>query len=419
MRLGELIYYHRIQKNMTQEELAMGICSIPYLSKIENNKTEPSDEILHLLLERLGISNLHLHNQDKIEQCNQLLTEWYSVIKLRDKEKSSKLFNQILPLMNSIHDPYILNTYHLYLLRYHLLNDDLPSCDFVIDHLKKQQKNFSLEQEYYWHQFLGLYESMNNRLDEALMHYKNAEHIMKKLNINEADFLYQLAHLYTRFHQIANAFLYASSALERFNQEANLIKCVNCHIILGVNYVRINSYDQALNHYDSALRISEAIGQLSLKGTILHNMGYLYSKMGDHLKAITYYHYSLDAKDKLDHKTKANTIYYLANEFVSMKKYIEAEQYINMGLKMAEKENITDAKYKLLILKYKMNKTPPEEFLQSLEEEIIPYFLEQSDWSFLEEIAGIAAEHYLQTFQYKKASHYLSIQRDCLKKQII
>ena len=55
MHYGALIKYHRIQGNMTQKELAAGICSIPHLSKIENNSKEVNEETLKLLFEKLGI----------------------------------------------------------------------------------------------------------------------------------------------------------------------------------------------------------------------------------------------------------------------------------------------------------------------------------------------------------------------------
>lgn len=51
LRKGDLIKYYRKQAEITQEELASGVCSIPYLSLVI-----PSEEILNLLYERLGKS---------------------------------------------------------------------------------------------------------------------------------------------------------------------------------------------------------------------------------------------------------------------------------------------------------------------------------------------------------------------------
>jgi len=55
MLTGYLIKKERINKKMKQIWLAKDICSVSYLSKIENGQTAASQEILSLLAERLGI----------------------------------------------------------------------------------------------------------------------------------------------------------------------------------------------------------------------------------------------------------------------------------------------------------------------------------------------------------------------------
>lgn len=37
-KIGKQVFYKRLQQKMTQEELCQGICSVSYLSKIENRK---------------------------------------------------------------------------------------------------------------------------------------------------------------------------------------------------------------------------------------------------------------------------------------------------------------------------------------------------------------------------------------------
>lgn len=50
---GLLIRTERLRRNWSQEGLCRGICAVSYLSKIEQGKAEPSEDVLHLLLERL------------------------------------------------------------------------------------------------------------------------------------------------------------------------------------------------------------------------------------------------------------------------------------------------------------------------------------------------------------------------------
>ncbi|MFZ0368814.1 MAG: helix-turn-helix transcriptional regulator, partial [Halobacillus sp.] len=73
---GSLIKQHRKFNNMTLEDLATGICSVSYLSKIEHNTINASEEIYRLLGERLNIK-LNDINQDFDEKIYQDLLEWH------------------------------------------------------------------------------------------------------------------------------------------------------------------------------------------------------------------------------------------------------------------------------------------------------------------------------------------------------
>lgn len=53
--LGALIKKHRLKMNMSQLELAIGICSNTYISKLENNRALPGWEQLMLLMERVDL----------------------------------------------------------------------------------------------------------------------------------------------------------------------------------------------------------------------------------------------------------------------------------------------------------------------------------------------------------------------------
>jgi len=52
---GALIRRERLRRDWSQEGLCKGICTVSYLSKIEQGKAEGSGEVLRLLLERLDV----------------------------------------------------------------------------------------------------------------------------------------------------------------------------------------------------------------------------------------------------------------------------------------------------------------------------------------------------------------------------
>ena len=79
--IGEIIKHYRLQKHLSQEKLAQGICDRKYISHIELGKQIPTLDIVNQLSERLGINlyetyALMLRHHDiethqKIEQLNQ------------------------------------------------------------------------------------------------------------------------------------------------------------------------------------------------------------------------------------------------------------------------------------------------------------------------------------------------------------
>ncbi|WP_052329671.1 helix-turn-helix domain-containing protein [Thermicanus aegyptius] len=67
MQIGRLILRRRKELHLTQDALAVGICSTSYLSKIENGQVTPHTEVLSALLKRLGLDPDLARETDKRE----------------------------------------------------------------------------------------------------------------------------------------------------------------------------------------------------------------------------------------------------------------------------------------------------------------------------------------------------------------
>jgi len=66
--LGSAIKFKRKAMKMTLEEGSEGICSVSYLSKIENNLIELGDQFLDPLVERFGLENLYDSQDNNFEK---------------------------------------------------------------------------------------------------------------------------------------------------------------------------------------------------------------------------------------------------------------------------------------------------------------------------------------------------------------
>ena len=90
--IGYIIKQERLNQNIKQTVLAKGICSTSYLSKIENNSTVPSDEVLTFLLKRLNLEIDKLSNEEE----NKFIEAFYELYKNAIIERDKKLIRATL-----------------------------------------------------------------------------------------------------------------------------------------------------------------------------------------------------------------------------------------------------------------------------------------------------------------------------------
>ena len=92
MEYGKVLRFHRVKQGLTQNQLADGIISPAYLSKIENDQTVPAFEVLEHLYERLG---LDFHDSSYHHPSKERLKEWYEMIVFKRKEEARELKEEI------------------------------------------------------------------------------------------------------------------------------------------------------------------------------------------------------------------------------------------------------------------------------------------------------------------------------------
>lgn len=98
MEVGSKIRYYRMNKKMTQEELATGIISVSYLSKIENNQVATSMDIIDLLCEKLEISPELPVDSDIPDLC----IDFFRKLLDRTLDDTKALYSELEPDIESI-----------------------------------------------------------------------------------------------------------------------------------------------------------------------------------------------------------------------------------------------------------------------------------------------------------------------------
>ncbi|MEW8968646.1 tetratricopeptide repeat protein [Exiguobacterium alkaliphilum] len=301
---GNLIKVERMRRGIKQSVLARGICSVSYLSKIENNQTSASEEVLELIFERLDIE-VPLYF-DFSEQVEKVKTEIREILKEavltrkdigRQKEVEKYLTN---PVVKQSKDLYI--TLMMTLARFGMMPDGdskyLTEIGWIEDQLDVDNRvRFTV--------MSSLKMFHKNERDGSLKLLEELNEALSKSNIPDwemADIRYIMGGLYYKFTDFLQAIEHVRFALSYFQEHFYVERIVECHLIIGLSYKRRKRYTDALNYYEKAIKIVSATDLKNYYGMLYNNMGDIYSLLGEKEKALKYFIESFEYKVEINSK---------------------------------------------------------------------------------------------------------------------
>ncbi|KYD10239.1 hypothetical protein B4102_0145 [Heyndrickxia sporothermodurans] len=410
MNIGAIIKLNRINQNLTQEELADGIISISYLSKIENGKIEPNEEVIKLLCRKLGIQiNNQIDDSTKVI-CN----EWFHLLLTSSNiEEIKQKYKEINEVSKTIHDSELQLLIKIHMIRYYLKIGETTKALEQINNLKDVSGTFNNLQKYYWYKFNGNYYSIVEEENDALRNYTLSEDLLPLLELKEdeiADILYSLAVTYSKHRLTSEAQSHANKALEHYRQVYNFSRCAECHIILGICYRRINNHSKAEKNYQLAKQLAESTDNKRLIHLTHLNTGYLYLVKGDLQKAIENFDIIVHSTDSTLHDRLLTTTA-IIGEYYKRKNFDEAKKRINQGLSWINDENrnkYLSFYYEILTHLYLID-NEHDKLENLLEHKFIPYLKEQKNYAKLTEYAEVLGKHFEDKHKYKNAATYYKL----------
>ncbi|MCF6139525.1 helix-turn-helix domain-containing protein [Pseudalkalibacillus berkeleyi] len=395
---GAKIYYHRMKKGLTQNELSNGICSISYLSKIENDSIQSNPETLKLLCKRLDIN--FEDNQNLNSELKKQLLDVYTLIKQREIIQIKNKMEEIKLKVKDVEDPTINSLYKLINARYYLLVKDYKKAKHYLEKVENLTKFFSDELKYFFNSFSGLYCYLSGDYKSSLRFYQEAKQISQAMHRYEPEFIYQLSILYSKLGRNTKSIITAYEALAAFDKNANYERSVDCHILLGIGYNRIGDDQSAELYLSKALKASRYLPNNDyIQSIAYHNLGLVNSNRGKSIEAIINY------KKSIENNLHIQTTYMLAKEYYIIENHTQSYNWLNKGLSYVE--NIEDSySFKLWILKYEIDKNESSKEYQELLTKAVSYFEEKEDYLNLRECYEKLGHYYSEKFMYKNSSIY-------------
>ncbi|MFA1822682.1 helix-turn-helix domain-containing protein [Virgibacillus oceani] len=407
IEVGSLIKLQRTKQNMTQGDLAKGIVSLSYLSKIENLKTEASPEIIQALCTRLGIQIDNSLNSTIQEKCK----EWYGMLfAVNDKEEIIAKYKEIQELMDENLTENLL-MFEIHKVRYYLVVGELEKAEAKIKLLNDISGTFDNQHLFYWYKFKGNYNSVIGEFNSAMQLYKAAEEKINKIELEEkeqADLLYAIAVTHSNLRKTLEAIDYAKKALEVFMKEYNFSRCAQCHIVLGISYRRIKLYANAIKNYNLALHLGKLNKDKHLILLTHQNLGHLYTTTRESKEAIKHFQAVLEDEGAhpVDH---LYTIASLVSLYYSVENFEETRKTVNYGLKLLEEFGKYE-EYKLyyyIIIAYDhLLKEEYKDFEKLMIDGFLPSLEKQKDYGNIAIYAELLAAHFEKFHKYKDATKY-------------
>ncbi|MFD1360802.1 helix-turn-helix domain-containing protein [Lentibacillus salinarum] len=411
MEIGPYIKLHRIKQEMTQAELAEGIVSSAYLSKIENEKTEASPNVVSLLCTRLGIQ---LDNSTD-EMIREKLQEWFGILSSEhDQADIVRLYQELDELMYDNHSADGLVMFEIYKIRYFLVIGDMDRALSQINKLSEMAGNFDSLHLFYWYKFKGNYNSANNEFNQAMRMYKLAEEKLNQLDLSKeevADLQYTIAVTHSKLRNTLEAIDYADKAIATYQITYNFTRCAQCHIVLGISYRRIRMYDKAIKNYNLAKHLGELKHNEQVIQLTNQNLGYLYSTVGETEKAI--YHYEEIIKEEgifFFERILAKTS--LIKEYYNICHYDKAKEMVELSLELLQEVDDQDTFQLFYYITYTYNyaiNQEAEKFESLVIDEFIPFLKKHKDYANMVIYANMLAQHFEGNNRYKESVKYYKL----------
>ena len=257
---GAVIRGERLRRDWSQEGLCRGICTVSYLSKIEQGKAEGSPDVIRLLLERLEVP--WYEDQETMEVGEKWVERCYEAVLSCDQEDPGDLapeFDAQGPRLAS--SPYGLD---VAVLR-----------GFV--HPEQPMEDTGLE-EYLDRRQLALWRVQQERYQEALDLYPCA-YTWLRAGMDR----------YVRGDSYTAAVECLSQAYQRASEQGYVRLMLLAKLYMGNCYCNQLHLEQMEEQYRVARRLAQALGDESILRSIAYNQASGYLECGEYQNAYAYF----------------------------------------------------------------------------------------------------------------------------------
>lgn len=284
MNIGSVIKYYRTKYQLTQAQLADGICSISHLSKIESNTYVPHESTIEALLAKMGVQwEKEMHRHKRLERQ---IGEFIDCSLFYDLEHMRKQYKQLEKENDYIQSSELVNQYELYKFRFYIYENDQVQAEQQKELIDRMKGSFTAPEKWLHQFFLSIYYTMLNKTEKALGFLEQLEQGIQSIPQKfEGEYYYQKARLLILFDRFELSAYYAEMAVQYYQLHHNYIRLLHAQLLLAINYTRRNLLVQASGLYEVLKRNAHLMGQKDLYYQTLYNLAELFKQKKDYDQA--------------------------------------------------------------------------------------------------------------------------------------
>ncbi|OCS84751.1 helix-turn-helix domain-containing protein [Caryophanon tenue] len=413
--IGEKIRHLRIHKGLSQGQLIEGLCSVAYLSKVENGKTKPSSSFLARVAARLQVSVAVIDpssSDDFLQRVEEVLARVEQRTETLQEDDEALLKMVLLEFVPQ----YILIRVVTVLLKHYLQRGHVAQAEAVYEAASKlmdlQAMDVTQHQHVYFHlhNVLGKYFYMKDHFAQADYHFLVAEQCIDERHQQErAKIYYNISLVKQRLLEDKSiAIFYSERAYELFMKQNDRENVINALITLGVQYHFAQQFERSLHVLEEAERYIEqsaSPNKASNEVMIKYNIGRVHQSIGNEEQAIAYYEWCL--AQAVVPTYKAHILKSLVEIYVQLKQWECVKNLLEETLQLTETHAIRSLEIDLQCMQAEVFQARGDEQSYELHLKKALELAEQHEnFLLIKRIATQLGTYYYDQRFYKKAAMF-------------
>lgn len=280
--IGSIIKFNRINQNISQRALSRGICVASYLSRIESGDLIPSEEVISIIFNRLGLT--FNDSQEFLEKGTNRLKLFFNKLHFNEFDLTNEIFNELEAQENNyITSPLVIDYFLAKLARY----CSTPNREKFESSKSLLHSSFELlspQQKFLYNFYVGVDElnlsqdkSIGKNLIEEALNYKDNGHCY-----------FWLSYAYRIENNPIKSYDCIKKALDLYVAEGNIISIMSCYEKIAEVHFMLDNYSDAITYLKISLSIAEKLNNKYFIEHLNSIISWAYYRLKDYSTSLTY-----------------------------------------------------------------------------------------------------------------------------------